>query len=161
MIVTHTRLKVTQQFGNNPGHVLEPMHECCSSGCYSKLSSLTTTPSKLNILQSSIPTFLTQMWSKTKNKVPECAVWGVRRAEVCSETQGRLTKEQFPGPRNWAASQHGLPAFLLLVRMGTLALLLGLMLIGWQAFLPQDAEKIELISLFFLHCMIQTRNKLL
>lgn len=142
--MTHTRLKVTQQVGNDPGLVLEPTHEWCSSGCYPKLTSLTTTPSKLNIFQYSTPTYLTQMWSKTVNKVPEGAVWGMGRAEVCSEAQGSLTKKPFPGPKNWVASQTGLPAFVLLVRMGTLV---GLMLIGWQVLLPHDAEKIECISL--------------
>lgn len=55
--VTHRRLKVTQQVGNDSGLVLEPAPKCCSSGCQPKLTSFTTTPSKLNILQSYTPTF--------------------------------------------------------------------------------------------------------
>ena len=52
------------------------------------------------------------------------------RAEVGSETQGRLTKKQFPRSRNWATSQTALSAFAWLVGMNTLAPLMGLMLIG-------------------------------
>lgn len=83
--MTHRRLKVTQQVGNDPGFVLEPAYECYSSGCYPKMTSLTTTPSKLNILQSSTPAFFQVNVIKDNKQVPERVIGRMGKAEMGSE----------------------------------------------------------------------------